>query len=170
LNKNEEPEVYAMTMSLLYHQEDYSKEEIDMFIYDKFEKKDVLLHDTGVAENVTIRMALCSAKYRRLTLFAIVLAVIQQLTGVNTIVSYLFPFFETIGMNSNLGSILYGIAALLGSVSSVFFYSLSFINDRRGYIIGNILLSVTMVCLALAIRFESDNATLASIFINQFIL
>ena len=77
LNKNEEPEVYTMTMDLLYHQEDYSKEEIDMFIFDKFGKKDVLLHDTGVAENVTVRMALCSEKYRRVTLMAIVLAAIQ---------------------------------------------------------------------------------------------
>jgi len=85
--------MYTKTVSLLYHLEDYCQEEIDMFFFDKFGKKDVLLHDTGVSENVTVRVALCSSKYRKLTLIAIALAAIQQLTGVNLIVSYLFPFF-----------------------------------------------------------------------------
>lgn len=43
-------------------------------------------------------------------------------------------------------------------------------NDRRGYIVGSILLSITMACLSFSIRIENDTATLVSIFTNQFIL
>ena len=163
--------MYTDTVGLLYHLKEYSQDEIDSFMEVKFCKKDDSEDKEVVeSENVTFTMALCSAKYRKLTLLAIALAAIQQLTGINLVVSYLSPFFHEIGMNAHFGSIMYAIASIIGAILSSFFYNLSFMNDRRGYIVGFALLSIAMACLSLSIHIESNTATLVTVMVYQFIL
>lgn len=169
LNKEKAPEIYNKTISLLYYKKDNSQAQVDQFMGTKFgENKN---QDDGEDDEiVTIGMALCSAKYRKLTLFGVALACMSQLDGLNLIVSYLFPFFDEINIDPNFGSLMYGLACVVGAVISPFILNLSFMNVRRGFIVGNALLCISMACLCLSIHIDSQGATLASILIFAIVL
>ena len=84
--------------------------------------------------------------------------------------SYIFPFLAQTDLSINLGSILYGLAGMLGAIISPFFIGMSCVGIRRGFIVGFALVSVCFGVLAFAESQDLDGVTLAIIMVYQVVM
>jgi len=101
---------------------------------------------------------------------AVMLGSMFQFGGVNLIVSYIFPFLEQTKLSLNMGSVLYGLAGLIGSIISPFLMNLRVMNVRRGFILGFTFVSFCFAVLTVALRCNLDAMTLATIMLYQIVM
>mmetsp|Transcript_23132 Transcript_23132/g.30823 ORF Transcript_23132/g.30823 Transcript_23132/m.30823 type:complete len:170 (+) Transcript_23132:730-1239(+) len=151
--RHDDQDAYYRKVGHVYDTRDTPKEVVDKFMnqlfYDQSQRRP---SQESAEEKVTLKAALCSPKYRWATFIAFAMAWMFQFGGVNLIVSYIFPFLEQTKLSLNLGSILYGLAGLLGAIISPFLINWRHMGVRRGFILGFTFVTICFGILAAAVR------------------
>ena len=70
----------------------------------------------------------------------------SQISGINLMTCYMFAIFDLVSVPPAMGSILFAVVGLLGSLLSPFVLRLKSVGVRGGFIMGNFLM---FMCLAL---------------------
>ena len=81
----------------------------------------------------------------------------------------MFPLFVQVGVKPNMGSILFSLSGLIGCLISPFLLKLSCMNSQKWFILGSLILALSLGVIALSIQWELDNLTLAMIMLYNFI-
>ena len=115
----------------------------------------------GFSENIHLKDLICLKKYSKMLRVGLILASLQQLSGINAIISYSFSIYRDIGLNSQdskIFTVFIGIASLITALLMTIV--LNCIGRKTVFAVGFSGISVTLLLMGLISQFASEQGYL----------
>ena len=92
----------------------------DMSPQGRLETADDYHSSNNEAEYIDLKKAMCSGRFRYATVIGVCIACMAQISGINLMTCYSFTIFDLVGVPPVMGSILFAVVGVLGSLVSPF--------------------------------------------------
>lgn len=115
----------------------------------------------GLSENIDLKDLICSKTYSKMFRIGFILASLQQISGVNAIISYSFSIYTGMGLNSQeskIFTVFIGVTALITSFLMIFI--LNHIGRKTLLLVGFFGISVILMLMGLISQFAPEQTYL----------